>query len=43
MYDDHGTLTGGGKLVIKPAEGSSDVKAFALVSQLANQLLDRTV
>ena len=36
MYDDHITITGGGKHVIRPAQGSSNVKAFALVSKLAN-------
>ena len=35
-YDDHSTITGGGKHVIKPTEGRSNVKAFALVSKLAN-------
>ena len=36
VYDDHSTIMGGGKHVINPAEGSSNVKAFALVSKLAN-------
>ena len=36
VYNDHSTITGGEKHVIKPAEGSSNVKAFALVSKLAN-------
>ena len=36
MYDDHSTITGGGKHVIKPTDGSSNVKASALVSKVAN-------
>ena len=36
VYDNHSTITGGGKQVTKPAEGSSNVKAFALVSKLDN-------
>ena len=36
VYDDHSAITRGVKHVIKPAEGSSDMKAFALVSKLAN-------
>ena len=36
VYDDHSTITGGGKHVIKPNEGSSAQKSFAIVSKLVN-------
>ena len=36
MYDDHSTITGGRKELIKPTDSSFNVKAFALVSELAN-------
>ena len=36
VYDDHSTITGGGKHVLKPAEGSSARKSFALISKLAH-------
>lgn len=37
MYDDHrSTVTGGGKNVLKPAEGSSTRTSFALIRTLVN-------
>ena len=35
-YDDHSTITGGGKHVLKPTKGSSPQTSFALISKLAN-------
>ena len=35
IYDDHSTITGGGKHVHKLTEGSSKQKAFALIGKLA--------
>ena len=36
VYDDHSTITGGGKPALKPTKGSSPQKSFALISKLAN-------